>query len=84
LYSNLFLGDILLSSGIIAYLGPFTLEFRNKQIKQWVQDIINNDLVCTSNFQLSTVLGNPVDIRAWNIAGLPTDSFSIDNGIIVL
>ncbi|XP_026811506.1 dynein heavy chain 7, axonemal-like [Rhopalosiphum maidis] len=82
-YLNL-TGDILLSSGIIAYLGPFTMDFRNKQIKEWVQEIVNNDLVCAKNFQLSTVLGNPVDIRAWNIAGLPTDSFSTDNGIIVL
>jgi len=60
------------------------MDFRNKQIKQWLQDIINNDLVCAKNYQLSTVLGNPVDIRAWNIAGLPTDSFSTDNGIIVM
>lgn len=80
----LLLGDILLSSGIIAYLSPFTMDFRSKQIKQWVQDVTNNDLVCTKNFQLSTVLGNPVDIRAWNIAGLPTDLFSSDNAIIVL
>lgn len=80
----MFLGDILLSSGIIAYLGPFTMDFRNKQIKQWLQDIVSNDLVCATNYQLSTVLGNPVDIRAWNIAGLPTDSFSTENGIIVV
>lgn len=60
------------------------MDFRNKQIKQWLQDIVNNDLVCATNYQLSTVLGNPVDIRSWNIAGLPTDSFSTENGIIVL
>uniref|UniRef100_A0A8D9BQS5 Dynein heavy chain 7, axonemal n=1 Tax=Cacopsylla melanoneura TaxID=428564 RepID=A0A8D9BQS5_9HEMI len=28
-------------------------------------------------------MGNPVEIRAWNIFGLPCDSFSIDNGIII-
>ena len=32
---------------------------------------------------LSSTLGNPVKIRAWNIAGLPVDTFSVDNGIIV-
>lgn len=74
----------MLSSGIIAYLGPYTMDFRNKQIKLWIQEMINNNLVCADNFQLSTVLGNPVDIRSWNLAGLPTDSYSIDNGIIVL
>lgn len=83
-YLNYFLGNILISSGVIAYLGPFTRDFRNTLIQQWVQDIISNDLVCSEHFQLYLVLGNPVDIRAWNIAGLPTDSFSTDNGIIVV
>lgn len=34
-------------------------------------------------FSLTNVLGDPVKIRAWQIAGLPVDAFSIDNGIIV-
>ena len=29
------------------------------------------------------MLGEPVKIRDWTIDGLPNDSFSIDNGIIV-
>jgi len=32
------------------------------------------------NFSLITTLGDPVKIRDWQIAGLPVDSFSIDNG----
>jgi len=28
-------------------------------------------------------LGDQVKIREWNIAGLPNDSFSIDNGIVI-
>ena len=31
---------------------------------------------------MQSVLGDPVKIRAWNIAGLPNDSFSIENAII--
>ena len=27
--------------------------------------------------------GNPIDIRSWMLAGLPTDEFSIDNAIIL-
>ena len=34
-------------------------------------------------FAVNNTLGDPVKIRAWNIAGLPVDAFSIDNGIIV-
>ena len=38
---------------------------------------------CSEVFSLNQTLGEPVKIRAWQIAGLPVDNFSIDNGIIV-
>lgn len=38
---------------------------------------------CSENFSLSNTLGDPIKIRSWNIAGLPTDVFSVDNGVIV-
>lgn len=33
LNNTLFLGDILIAAGIIAYLGPFTAAFRNDQVR---------------------------------------------------
>lgn len=40
--------------------------------------------VVTSSGETSTgTLGDPVLVRQWNIDGLPTDGFSVDNGIIV-
>ena len=38
---------------------------------------------CSPMFSLNTTLGEPVKVREWNIAGLPTDSFSIENGIVI-
>ena len=38
---------------------------------------------CSEEFSLSSILGEQVKIKDWNIAGLPNDSFSIDNGIII-
>lgn len=38
---------------------------------------------CSSEFSLTKTLGEPVKIQAWNIAGLPRDSYSIDNAVIV-
>lgn len=29
------------------------------------------------------MLGDPVKVRAWNIDGLPSDSFSVENAIII-
>ena len=38
------------------------------------------EIPVNDNFSLITTLGEPVKIRDWQIAGLPVDSFSIDNG----
>ena len=120
-YDNL-TGDVLIASGVIAYLGAFTSTFRSDAVKNWVKkckvrmsyimtvrieswkymysisncrednesfffiflpDIQFYKISCSKDFSLSKVLGDPVKIRDWNIAGLPTDTFSIDNGVIV-
>lgn len=81
-YTNL-TGDILVSSGVIAYLGAFTSNFRQDQTKRWVEEVVAAQIPCSQTFSLVHTLGNPVDIRAWNIAGLPTDEFSVENGIII-
>ena len=41
------------------------------------------EIPCSDVFSLSRTLGEPIKIQAWNIAGLPRDAFSIDNGVIV-
>lgn len=38
---------------------------------------------CSPVFSLISTLGDAVKIRNWHLAGLPIDTFSIDNGIIV-
>ncbi|XP_071671247.1 dynein axonemal heavy chain 3 isoform X2 [Patagioenas fasciata] len=77
------IGDVLLSSGTVAYLGAFTIDYRLKCQNQWQVLCKEKNIPCSSDFSLSNTLGDPVKIRAWQIAGLPIDSFSIDNGIIV-
>nr|XP_020824636.1 dynein heavy chain 12, axonemal isoform X2 [Phascolarctos cinereus] len=81
-YDNL-TGDVLISAGVIAYLGAFTAGFRHECTKDWSRLCKEKEIPCSDDFSLSKILGDPVKIRAWNIAGLPTDAFSIDNGVIV-
>ncbi|XP_074137054.1 dynein axonemal heavy chain 3 isoform X2 [Sminthopsis crassicaudata] len=81
-YTNL-TGDVLLSSGTVAYLGAFTVDYRTDCQNQWLQYCKEKEIPGSNDFSLSNTLGDPVKIRAWQIAGLPIDSFSIDNGIIV-
>ncbi|PNI91684.1 DNAH3 isoform 3 [Pan troglodytes] len=81
-YTNL-TGDVLLSSGTVAYLGAFTVDYRVQCQNQWLAECKDKVIPGSSDFSLSHTLGDPIKIRAWQIAGLPVDSFSIDNGIIV-
>ncbi|KFP76630.1 Dynein heavy chain 7, axonemal, partial [Apaloderma vittatum] len=81
-YDNL-TGDILISAGVIAYLGAFTAGFRQECTEDWSRLCKEKNIPCSDNFSLSATLGDRIKIRAWNIAGLPTDTFSVDNGVIV-
>ncbi|XP_029975539.1 dynein heavy chain 12, axonemal [Salarias fasciatus] len=81
-YDNL-TGDVLISAGVIAYLGAFTVSFRQDCTKLWTKLCQSKNIPSSDDFSLSQTLGDPIKIRAWNIAGLPSDSFSIDNGVIV-
>ena len=80
---NRLTGDVLISAGLIAYLGPFTAVYRQQQTQTWVESIKNHGIPCSDHPTLTYTLGDPVKIRQWNIDGLPTDGFSVDNGIIV-
>lgn len=39
-------GDVLIASGVVAYLGPFTTDFRATQITQWAQKCSDLGMVC--------------------------------------
>ncbi len=75
-------GDTLLSSSIIAYLGVFTSAFRDTAVSSWVQLMRQLNIDCSENFSFIKVLGEPVEIQKWVLNGLPNDSFSVENGII--
>jgi len=52
-------------------------------VAKWHKVCIDKRIPCSPVFSLNVTLGDAVKIRAWQIAGLPVDNFSIDNGIIV-
>ena len=75
-------GDVLISSGMIAYLGAFTSLFRSDLAEQWVTLCEEKQIPNSGKFSLDRVLGNAVMIRNWGLFGLPNDSFSVENAII--
>jgi dynein heavy chain len=77
-------GNVFLSVAAISYLGPFTGNYRKKLTNYWSEACSAKKILCDSEFSLERVIGVPVIIRNWNIAGLPSDQFSIENGILAL
>ena len=76
-------GDVLLSSGMLAYLGVFTPTFRKQTFEAWSVRCRELDIPCSEACSLMSVLGDPAKVRDWNICGLPNDTFSTENGIMM-
>ncbi|CAD7961252.1 unnamed protein product [Amoebophrya sp. A25] len=81
-YTNL-TGDILIASGIMAYLGCFTGVYRKEACDRWLARLTELQIPASAEFSLSNCIGDPVKIRKWVIDKLPNDSLSIDNAIIL-
>uniref|UniRef100_H0V0D2 Dynein axonemal heavy chain 1 n=1 Tax=Cavia porcellus TaxID=10141 RepID=H0V0D2_CAVPO len=75
-------GNVLVAAGFVAYLGPFTGQYRTALYDQWVKQLTVHQVPHTSEPTLIGTLGNPVKIRSWQIAGLPNDTLSVENGVI--
>uniref|UniRef100_A0A1B0B0B8 Dynein heavy chain 3, axonemal n=1 Tax=Glossina palpalis gambiensis TaxID=67801 RepID=A0A1B0B0B8_9MUSC len=76
-------GDVLLAGGCTAYLGFFPTEYRVYILEDWNELCVKRKIPCSEKFSLASTLGNPMQIRAWSLAGLPSDNFSVENAIIV-
>uniref|UniRef100_A0A8C2TM90 Dynein axonemal heavy chain 1 n=1 Tax=Coturnix japonica TaxID=93934 RepID=A0A8C2TM90_COTJA len=70
-------GDVLLAAGFVAYLGPFTVSTQCSYYK-----FSENNIPHTEEPNLISTLGDPVEIRSWQVAGLPNDMLSVENGVI--
>ena len=76
-------GDIVISAGTVAYLGPFTQEYRSQLTQRWRADLAALNVPHTPGADLTSTLADPLQVREWQICGLPSDSMSVENACIV-
>jgi dynein heavy chain len=81
-YGNL-VGDVVVTAGTIGYLGAFTAEFRQEMVAEWREGLVTVKMPHSPGCDITDTLNEPVKQRSWQIAGLPTDSVSTQNGIIM-
>ncbi|CEG01942.1 Dynein heavy chain [Ostreococcus tauri] len=77
-------GDVCIAAAFMSYAGAFPSEYRTALIvDSWVPMLKETGIPCSSGFDFAKFLADPSDVRDWNIQGLPADSFSTENGVIV-
>jgi dynein heavy chain, axonemal len=77
------IGDVLLGAAALAYIGAFTSTYRQCAIAAWLEAAHKLQVRCSPTFALASVLGDPLQFKQWYIWGLPKDSFSTDNGVLI-
>lgn len=76
-------GDAVIASGMVAYCGPFVSQYRQRLEHDWRHKLGEYRIVFSPTVTMRNFLGDEVKIQQWNIAGLPKDDTSIENGIII-
>ncbi|OAF68378.1 hypothetical protein A3Q56_03883 [Intoshia linei] len=81
-------GDILLSSGYITYLGCFDHDDRLNTLQKWQMTVIGKSekksyIPCRYNYNFIKSMINQQTINGWVHNGLSNDEESIENGIIM-
>ncbi|XP_046389338.1 dynein axonemal heavy chain 2 [Ischnura elegans] len=76
-------GDCLLATAFVAYMGPFVSVYREDLLRQWSENVKNLEVPHSPEYNVIDFFEDPATIREWNFQGLPSDDFSIENGIIV-
>jgi len=80
---NLF-GDLILSAGYGAYLGPFPALYRKNILNQtWMPLLTELKIPFSAEYFYSKAIGNPVDIMQWHAKELPSDITSEENAVMM-
>jgi len=76
-------GNVFVAAACVAYFGAFTSSYRQELSKSWVERCQELEIPVTDDFSLIHVLADPFEIRQWNSDGLPRDTVSIENAVLV-
>ncbi|KAG7458844.1 hypothetical protein MATL_G00224900 [Megalops atlanticus] len=80
---NNVIGNVFIAAACVAYYGAFTSHYRQLLIDQWTSRCQDLGIPISDGFSLVNILGDPYEIRQWNAEGLPRDTVSTENGILV-
>jgi len=78
------IGDVLLASSFVSYVGPFSKQFRERIINEnFIKFFKDNAIPASPNPQPLVILTNDAQKAEWNTQKLPNDQVSTENGAIL-
>lgn len=77
------IGDVLLASAFVSYVGPFNKKFRDQILGDFEKFFASNNIPCSPGANPLTVLTDEATVAGWNNFGLPPDRVSTENGSIL-
>ena len=63
--------------------GPFPADYRDMLNNLWLKKLRELELPHDPNYEFTSLLGSPADIKKWQSDGLPIDMFSTENGVLI-
>jgi dynein heavy chain len=77
-------GNTLISAAFVVYLGPFTQPYRDRVLQSLVKFMssVEPALPIQQDYRISTVLGDPIEVKEWELFKLPVDDIYADNACI--
>ena len=81
---EILVGDVLISSSFVSYVGAFTKNYRDSLIKEnFINFLKNAGIPMSDDPNPVQLLTNEATIATWNNQKLPADQVSIENGTIL-
>ena len=76
-------GDCLLAASMVCYLGAFTQKKRRYLFEKWTDLVAHSGIYHTERMNFNNTYCDKIEIKNWLDCGLPNDSMSIENAIIL-
>lgn len=67
---NRLVGDVLLCTGFLSYLGPFNQDFRTHLNKKWMKEMRERDIPFTESLNVVDMLVDPTTVSTYRVSSL--------------
>lgn len=78
------LGDVLMASAFVSYIGPFNIKYRNIIMRdRFAKFFKDNKIPVSENANPLSILTSEAEMAQWQNEKLPSDEVSLQNGAIL-